>query len=178
MLELFIKYKPKNELEKRLLRAAIFLWNLAIYSIPLFLISQGIIIFPMYILEYYTILVEYLLKLSGIEVVRENNILIVRDYNFAITQDCIGYKSLLGLFAIIFATPIKNFKVKARFFLIFAPISIFANIIRVYSTISLFYYYNIDPKFIHDVIWAILVTGLIILLWVIYFVKNKNNLAI
>jgi len=178
MLELFIKYRPKDELGKKLLRLSIFLWNLSIYSIPLFLMSKGFITLPKGILNFYAKFIETLIKFFGIAISREENILILNDFSFVITQDCIGYKSFLGLFAIIFATPIKDFKIKAKYFLLFSPIVIIANVLRIFTTLIFYYYFNIDPKFLHDVIWMFLVSGLVVSLWIIYFIKNKDYVVI
>jgi len=160
---------------KKLLILSLFLLNLSIYSIPLLLFHLEIIKIPTIVLEAYTNLLGKLIFLE--KEVYQNNI-IVKGFIFIIDQECIGIKSLLGFFAIIMATPTKDIKKRLIYFLILSPLVFSFNIIRILSVIYLFYFFNLNPYFLHDFLWQIINTILITTLWLVFYIKNKKNLVI
>jgi len=181
MLERVYKIILKNYAEiaerkyKKLLLLSLFLLNLSIYSIPLLLFHLNIIKVPENILEIYTNLLGKLIFFE--KEIYQNNI-IVKEFIFMIDQDCMGIKSVLGFFAIIMATPTKDIKKRMKYFLFLLPLVFSFNIVRILSVIYLFYFFNIDPYFLHEFLWQIVNNILITSLWLVFYIKNKKDLVI
>jgi len=181
MLERVYKYILKDHAViaekryKKLLLLSLFLLNLSIYSIPLLLFHLNIIKIPEGILEAYTNLLS---KLIPFEKETYKNYIIVKNFEFLIDQECIGIKSVLGFFAIIMATPTEDFKKRIKYFIILFPLVLLLNLIRVLSTIYLFYFFSIDPHLLHDLLWQIINTLFITTLWLIFYIKNKKDIIL
>lgn len=167
----------ENYKYKKLFILTIFLLNLSLYSIPLLLFHLEIIKIPQNILNLYTKIL-YDFEIFKIEKILYNNTIIVKDIHFYIDQQCLGLKSILGLFSIIFATPIKSLRRRAIYFLIFLPIIFLVNLIRIYSTIYLFYFFNLNPHLVHDILWEVLNLFLILVIWFNFYRKTKNELIL
>ncbi|OGI15309.1 hypothetical protein A3K63_05285 [Candidatus Micrarchaeota archaeon RBG_16_49_10] len=89
-----------------------------------------------------------------------------------ISRDCIGWKSVYSLFAMVIASPGK-FKDKGRFLLIWLPIMLLINIFRVFSTIFVGFLFGFHlMEFVHTVIWQSLVVLIIIGVWCLYIRKS------
>lgn len=175
--EKILEIIKKNEKYRKMFIISIFLLNLSIYSIPLLLFHLEIIKVPKNLIINYTRTI-YTLEPLNIDKEIDNNVIIVKDFRFYIDQQCLGIKSILSVFAIIFATPIKSFKKKTRYFLIILPFVFILNIIRIYSTIYLFYFFNLDPYIVHDISWEILNVLFILLIWSFFYKKTRNNLIL
>jgi len=160
---------------RKLLLLSLFLLNLSIYSIPLILFHLDIIRIPTVVLEAYT---NFISKLIPFEKEIHQNSIIIKEFAFIIDQECIGIKSILGFFAIIMATPTRNIKKRLRYFLILSPLIFSLNIIRILSVIFMFYFFNLNPYFLHDFLWQIINTVFITFLWLVFYIKNKNDLVI
>jgi len=176
MLEKIVKIKGRNTFEKKVIRLAIFVWNLIIYSIPLNLFEHRIIPIPQPILNFLASIEGSLLSYVGISVAISHNVISACGVSFEIIDRCSGYKSFFGLFAIIMATPTKSIKNRLKWFLYLAPFALLTNIIRIFSTIFLHCVYKMDIYFIHNILWQILTTSTVIILWIIFLVKNKQEL--
>lgn len=172
-----IEIIKNNEKYKKMFVVSIFFLNLSIYSIPLLLFHSEIIRIPKEVTISYTKFL-YNIDLLRIEKEMKDNMIIIREFIFLIDQQCLGIKSILGVFAIIFATPTKFFKRKIKYFLIVLPIVFFLNIIRIYSTIYLFYFLNLDPHLIHDILWGILNSFLIVIIWYNFYKKVKDEITL
>ena len=172
--DFFQKIKEDKKL-KKIFILAIFLLNLSIYSIPLYLFHNYIIVISKDILNNFAYFLYLILK-NIIDISINGNILVVKNLYFVVDQSCIGLKSILAIFSIIFATPITKYNIKIKYFLMYIPILFFLNIIRIVSTIFLFYFYNINVYFVHDILWEIFTTLAIIILWLIFYRKNKEYL--
>lgn len=103
---------------------------------------------------------------SGINVVTEG-------VHYIITQDCLGWKSMAAFTALVFASTEryrKNLKyVFGGFVLIFL-----ANIVRIVTTIYLSHTGFISFEIIHDTLWKWSLTGIVFVLWVIWFEKLQH----
>ncbi len=175
--DFIVKYK-NNDIIKKELILLVFFWNMAIYSIPLVLLDKYIIKVPEIFLNYYSIFIAKILDKLNIIYHLENNIIKVKNIDFLIEQECIGLKSILGMFALIFSTPVYDVNKKIIYSALFLPIVYILNIIRIVSFIYLYYYINADVYFIHDILWSFFSTFSVIFLWFIFFIKNKNDLFI
>ncbi|MEM1688013.1 MAG: exosortase/archaeosortase family protein [Nanopusillaceae archaeon] len=167
----------KNHKHKKLFILAIFLLNLSLYSIPLLLFHLEIIKISQNILNLYTKFL-YDFEILKIEKILYDNTIVVKEIHFYVDQQCLGLKSILGLFSIIFATPIKSLRKRILYFLIYSPIIFFANLIRIYSTIYLFYFFNVNPYLVHDILWEVLNLFLILGIWFKFYKKTKNELIL
>ena len=175
MLERIIKVRGKTTFEKKVIRIAIFVWNLVIYSLPLDLLAFRIINLPSSVMESVAILSGYILNSLGFYVKVIGNSIIACGETFTIIQDCVGYKSILGLFAIIMATPTKDIKTRLKWFLYFTPVMFIINLLRITSTVYLGCLFG-NIKFIHNVLWQILTTVAVFLSWLIFLMKNKKDI--
>ena len=177
MLELFIKVNIEDKKIRKLVGATIFIWNLIIYSIPLNLLEYRIIKIPDSFLIYYTKIVYYFLKVLNLNVDLVDNNIITLDIIFSITPNCIGYKSSLGIFAVIMATPTKDIFSRLRWAIALTILTFVINFFRVSSTIILFYFFRIDPVFLHNVLWAALSSIIVLSMWLWFVRRNKKNMV-
>ena len=174
MLEQFLKTK-KLKKYKRSILLAIFLWNLIIYSVPLFLIENKFITLPRSFIYVFSKLICFLLT-PLLECTLRGNIIQVNSFAFVIDESCVGYKSFFGEFALIMAIPTKDIKKRLKYAIIFATLMFFINILRVFSTIALYYFLNVNPYFLHNVLWVVLQNIVMIYLAFIFFLRHKDNL--
>lgn len=123
--------------------------------------------FQTFLAQIIAFLVDPLMKASftasGIEVVTDG-------VKYIISQDCLGWKSIAAFTALVFASTEKygeNLKyVFAGVLLIFI-----ANIVRIITTIYLSHTGVISFEIVHDTLWKWSLTGLVLLMWVIWFEK-------
>lgn len=92
-----------------------------------------------------------------------------------INWDCVGWKSLLALFALIFATELP-LKTKIKGFLLLAPLIYFVNVIRIWFIFWYIVNYDISNfAFVHAVVWS---WGLITAVAVAWLVWLRQNYAL
>ncbi|MGC9133020.1 MAG: archaeosortase/exosortase family protein [Nanopusillaceae archaeon] len=173
-----IKEEKNNKILRKELIISIFFLNMIIYSIPLFLFSYYYIVLPNSFLIDYSRFISYILNISGIKFQLEKNIFYIKGISFIIDQECSGFKSLFGMFSLIFSTPILNIKKKIKYFLIFGPLSYVIDIFRLWTLFYFYYFFSIDPFFIHNVLWEIFTTVFLIVFWLIFLLKNKKELSV
>ncbi len=176
MLEKIVKVRGKTKFEKKIIRTAIFVWNLVLYSVPLNLFEFKIIPVPQFVLDTLSSLETALLNSVGIAANLTGNTIYACGASFTIAPECSGYKSLLGLFAIVMATPTKDLRNRVKWFLYLSPITIALNFLRIFSTVLLHCSLNIDIEFVHNVLWQILTTLAVFFLWLFFLIKNRQNL--
>ena len=180
--DLIEKAKNNKILRKELLIAAFFT-NMMIYSIPLYLFSYYYIILPNSFLIDYSKFLAYILEISNINFQLYQNVIYVKNISFVIDQECTGFKSVFGIFALIFSTPILStpildLKKKIKYFIIFSLILYLINIFRLWSVFYLYYFFNINPYFVHNLLWEIFTTLFLIIFWSIFLFKNKDKLFV
>lgn len=175
--EKIINIIKNNEKYKKMFVLSIFLLNLSLYSIPLLFFHLEIIKVSQEFINIYTRII-YNLDLLKIDKKIIENVIIVKDFRFYIDQQCLGLKSMLSMFAIIMATPIKSLKKRIKYLLIALPIVFILNIIRIYSTIYLFYFFNVDPYIVHDVLWEFFNTFFIFSIWYIFYKNVKSDIIL
>lgn len=133
----FLK-KIKTPFQKKLLRIFVFLVKFAALSLPLhFLLWVN---FDASRVQLFVAgLIEKLLLSSGVEVIRNGVILGMQTKTAPLTveiiKDCVGWKSVLALLGLIFATPNITFKKRILGAVVGAIIVFLGNILRIYSTI-------------------------------------------
>ncbi|EOD42758.1 Exosortase [Candidatus Nanobsidianus stetteri] len=173
-----IDYAKRNKLLRKELILSIFFINMLIYSIPLFLFSYYYIVLPYNFLINYSEIISKILYYSHINFTLENNVVYIKNISFIIDQECTGFKSIFGIFALIFSTPILNIKKKIYYFIIFSPILFILNIFRLWSVFYFYYIFNINPYFLHNFLWEIFTTLFLIIFWLIFLIKNKKELFV
>ncbi len=176
MLEILLRNRIKvSKKYFKPLLIALFFWNLVIYSIPLYLLSTYVITIPESLVQNFSKFVFDISSRFAEFKVESPNVISIHNNYFIITQDCIGYKSLLGFFAILFAIPYPDYKKKLVYSIKVAPILLLANIIRIVSTIALSYRFNLEPKIIHDYLWGFLTNLLVIAFWLLFLLKVRRD---
>ncbi len=108
----------------------------------------------------------WLLSLSGWQVIQEGPLLNLGTFSFLISPDCTGWKSMLFLFALLFAVPrIQN---KKRFLglVIGIPLVWAGNLGRIVMTVLVQDMYGLEAAgFVHDYLWRMGLAVLVLLIW-------------
>jgi len=148
-----------------LIGMALFLWGKAatrklllpfcylIFMVPLPAIIWNKIAFPMQLFS--SALTETIVRLLGIPIFREGNVLHLAQTTLEVVDACSGLRSLTTMFALAAAlawyTDFTLWKKWALFFMA-APVAIFANIVRLTSTAGLASVYGekVAQGFLHD----------------------------
>lgn len=113
------------------------------------------------------VLVDPLMKASftasGIDVLTDG-------VRYIITQDCLGWKSMAAFTALIFAST-ERYRKNLKYVFGGLVVIFLANIVRIVTTIYLSHTGIISFEIIHDTLWKWSLTGLVLLLWVLWFEK-------
>jgi exosortase/archaeosortase family protein len=157
-----------------------------IKEIFIFLIKFNVLLIPFYLIilldiNFYPLQIQFanfiaiILKGLGHNVEISNFILYVdNSYPIDISRDCIGWKGIYSLFALLFATrgKIKN---KLKFFAIWAPILFLINIFRVLITLLIGLNYGLAYlEIAHSFLWQ---EGMILIVVAVWYVwLKKGNL--
>ena len=173
----FLK-KIKTPFQKKLLKVFVFLVKFAALSLPLhFLLWVNFDATQIQV--FVADAVKKLLVSSGVSVSQNGLILSMATktgpLNVEIIKDCVGWKSVLALFALIFATP--NIEMKKRLLGIAAgvPVIFIGNILRIYATIFVTVKGGLELwEVTHTYLWQEGLILLVIATWYIWF-KICNN---
>jgi exosortase/archaeosortase family protein len=157
-----------------------------IKEILIFLIKFNVFLIPFYLIilldiNFYPLQIGFanfiatILRDLGHNVEISNFILFIdNSYTIDISRDCIGWKSIYSLFALLFAThgKIKN---KLKFFAIWAPVLFLINIFRVLITLMIGLNYGLTYlEIAHSFLWQ---EGMILIVVAIWYVwLKKGNL--
>jgi len=97
------------------------------------------------------------------------------EYPIDISMDCIGWKSIYSLFALVFATGGK-IKEKLKFLAVWMPVLFVINILRVLITLLVGLNFGIQHiEFIHTFLWQEVMIASIIIIWYFWLKKGKLN---
>lgn len=152
--------------KKNLIEAGIFLLKVNMLLIPFYIISYtSFAIVPLQ--AAFASLIAFILRLFNISVMQNEQFLYLGQDSFPvnISFDCLGWKSMYSLSALVIATPgdVKN---KMRFLKVWLPVLFGINIFRILSTIAFgnaFGYQYVE--FIHNNIWQVAMIALVIVIW-------------
>lgn len=170
------RFKKMNKGQKRLLESLEFLIRLLILAIPLYIIIWlGVSLIP--IQAVVASQSGWVLEGMGFQVKQDQNFVTSlspgdpHPFQFMINDDCTGWKSMLFLFALVFAVPAVTTS-KRLWALVFGiPIIWVANIGRVVGVVLAEEAYGVNTALmIHDYLWQL---GLIIVVLGIWFVWIK-----
>lgn len=153
-----------------------------IFMIPIPVIIWNKIAFPLQLFASY--LTEYVIKLAGMPILREGNVLTLSTITLEVVDACSGIRSLTTMMALSvpfsFFLPPGKLK-KIILFLSSIPIAIFANIVRLTVTayLSSLYGEKFAQGFLHEFSGMVtFVLGLIMLFCVksLLTIKIKENI--
>lgn len=103
---------------------------------------------------------------SGINVVTEG-------VHYIITQDCLGWKSMAAFTALVFAST-EKYRKNLKYIFGGLVLVVLANIVRIVTTIYLSHTGVISFEIIHDTLWKWSLTGIVFILWIIWFEKLRH----
>lgn len=173
------KLKIKTPFQKNLLRIFIFLVKFAALSLPLHFLLW-INFDASQVRDFVANAVEKLLLSSGVDVSRNGLFLSMPTKTGPLTveiiKDCVGWKSILALFGLIFATP--NISIKKRVFGLIAgaPIIFMGNILRIYATIFVTVLKGLEFwEVTHTHLWQDGLILLVIITWYIWLRICKSS---
>jgi exosortase/archaeosortase family protein len=97
------------------------------------------------------------------------------EFQIDMSMDCIGWKSVYSLFALVFATGGKT-REKLKFLAVWMPVLFVINILRVLITLLVGLNFGMQYiEFIHTFLWQEVMIASIIIIWYIWFKKRKLN---
>lgn len=170
----------RDRRNKRLEETLFFLLRLLLLSLPLYLIlsfGTGLGWLQVAVADQS----NFILTLMGFEVKQELSMLSVsgkdggEPFVFVISPDSTAWKSMLFLWALMFAVP----KVKMRYRAIGTAIGVAAlwifNLARVVSIVLAEATWGLETAlFIHDVLWQIGLTAAVLIIWMIWMTRIKR----
>jgi len=122
-----------------------------------------------------------ILKSMGYQVSKSEFFLFLGEsqYPIDISRDCLGWKSMYSLFALVFATH-GLIKDKLKFLVVWIPVLFIVNIFRVLITMLVGLNYGFQYlEFIHTFLWQGAMIIALLLVWCIWLrkgnlIENKN----
>jgi len=149
-----------------------------------FLLKFNILLIPFYAIIYFDInfyllqgffaeLIGFMLRI-GCSVNVFDFFIYVEDLVIDISRDCLGWKSVYSLFALVLASPGK-LKAKLRFLCVWIPIFLLVNIFRVFITIVVGLEFGVNYlEIVHNIVWQeIMIIG-IVGVWYLWMKKVKK----
>lgn len=178
-LEKRIRPKRLSEKQEQYWDILMFLLRLILLSLPLYVVMSfpGILYFAQIITANITVLyLEFLGLPVSQEIVQITIAYVQNPFTFIINEDCTGWKSVMFLFALIFA--VKGPKTRSRIFgfLIGSGIILLANLARIIAVIYMERVYGADfAIFLHDWMFRYGLAALVLGLWAFWLVYlNKK----
>jgi exosortase/archaeosortase family protein len=162
---------------KRMMEALRFLVKFNLLAIPMYLLMYANVTFP----QAQSVVAESVHSLLGVfgyetvvnghTVVFSSGLTIV---NAEMTFDCIGWKSMYMLFALIAATPRVGWMKKAKFLLAGLPAIFVINIIRIATTIAAVTSMGAGYlDVVHSVLWQEGLVIAVVGIWYLWLRKEK-----
>jgi exosortase/archaeosortase family protein len=155
----------------------------------LFLIKLNLLLIPFYLiiildLSFYPFQIAFanflafILKSLNYPVYTSDFFLFVGESKFPIdiSIDCIGWKGMYSLFALVFATP-GNKKDKLKFLLVWMPLLFVINIFRTLITILVGLNFGLQYlDFFHTFLWQEVMIFSVIGIWYLWLRRGKLNI--
>jgi exosortase/archaeosortase family protein len=182
------KIKKLNKSQLRMLKTFEFLVRLLLLSIPLYLIigfgMSSNLLKPLqasvagqsgWVLEQmgYRILYDDVFITAYSDYGKE-------PFNFMINEDCTGWKSMLFLFALMFAVPAITMRKRLIGLVIGVIVIWIGNIARVVGVVLAERAYGVEVALlVHDYLWQVGLICLVLVIWLVwlYWVKRKKKLT-
>ncbi len=155
-------------------------------KVVLFLLKFNLLLIPFYAIIYFNLSVHPLqvvfanfitsiLRLLNYPVRTNEFYLFIgrEEFPIEISMDCLGWKGVYSLFALIFAT-VGKIKDKLRFLVVWAPILFVINILRVLFTMIFGLNFGMQYiEFIHSFLWQEVMIAALIVIFYIWLKKGK-----
>jgi exosortase/archaeosortase family protein len=175
MRSLSFKFTEKfNPAQKRMWNVIVFLARLLVLTVPLYLImSFSSLLFPIQLLV--ASQVGWILQAMGYTVVQYSALITVSDplsgwiFKFWIDADCTAWKSMLLAFALIFAVPRVKMKKRLYGLVLALPVIWIGNLVRITWSVLIEQSYGLETAiFVHDVLWQLGLTVIVLVVWLIW----------
>jgi exosortase/archaeosortase family protein len=155
-------------------------------EVLIFLLKFNLFLIPFYAIIYFelsvhplqtsfTNLIASILRSMNYPVkTREYYLFIGNDeFPIEISMDCLGWKSIYSLFALLFATSART-KDRLKFLAIWIPVLLLVNILRVLITLLVGLNFGIQYlEFIHTFLWQQVMVVAIVIIFYIWLRKGK-----
>jgi exosortase/archaeosortase family protein len=126
-------------------------------------------IFQKYLAETTTII----LNSMGGSYQLQNALIIGENGNYLVTRDCLGWKSVSAFIGLVFAST-SNFRKHIKMVLGGISILLFANLVRIVTTVWLSEIGVISFEIIHTFLWRWGMTVLVLLTWYVWLKKYRQ----
>ncbi len=156
-------------------------------EIAKFLIRLNILLIPFYLIAYFNLsvsqfqngfalLISKILNIIGYEnTVSDFIIYIQNKLVIDISFDCIGWKSMYSLFALVFAVR-EKLKKKLKFLIKWVPVVFILNIFRVIFNIIVGIKFGIKwMNIFHSILWQGGMIAIVLVIWYIWIKQTKLN---
>jgi len=158
-------------------------------DVIIFLIKFNLLLVPFYAIIYFNVssyplqtaftnFIAFILKSLNYQVKTSGFYLFIGkdEYPIDISMDCIGWKSVYSLFALVFATNGGKIKEKLKFLAIWMPVLFIINILRVLITLLIGLNFGMQHiEFVHTFLWQEVMIASIIIIWYFWLKKRKLN---
>lgn len=158
-------------------------------DVLLFLIKFNLLLIPFYVIIYldlsfyplqiaFTNFLASILNSLGYQVSASDFLLFVGESGIPIdiSRDCIGWKGMYSLFALVFATP-SELKSKLKFLSIGLPFMFLVNILRIIITLIIGLNLGLHYlEFIHTFLWQQVMIIVLISAWYLWLRRGKINI--
>lgn len=156
-----------TERQERLLDTNIFLGKMLLVGAVFHLILY---IYPntVPVQEAFAEIITRIMNYMGYGFTSESVYILKETSAYEITQDCLGWKSMMAFTALMYASPGKlrrNLKYLGAGLVAIAV----ANVVRVVTTIHLSELGIISFEIIHGVLWKWSLTAIVLLAWIVWF---------
>ena len=154
----------------------VFLSRLMLLSLPLyFILWSGVSLSPLQ--EAVSFQTEHVLSFAGLNVSRTSTRIEItgeKPFAFFIDEDCTGWKSMLFLFALVFAVP--GVKLKKRLFglVLGLPFIWIVNLSRIITIVFIEQAHGAQlALFFHAYVWKAVLISAVLLIWFLWM-KQKT----
>lgn len=155
-------------------------------NVVLFLLKFNLLLIPFYAIIYFDLSVHSLqvafanfivtiLRFLNYQVRTSEFYLFIgrEEFPIEISMDCLGWKGVYSLFALVFATSGK-IKDKLRFLVVWMPVIFVINILRVLFTLIFGLNFGMQYiEFIHTFLWQEVMIAALIVIFYIWLKKGK-----
>lgn len=156
----------KKTLRKKLLKTLMFLVKFNLLAIPLYIVMWLNLSLPV---------LQNFLSYAAVTVINSIGYKIDPN-NIEITMDCIGWKSMYVLTALVFATAKSDVKNKIKFLLFSLPVVFIINFARIISIILVAISYGLEAGMAVDsFLWS---SGMIAVVLIIWYLWLRDKIII
>jgi len=157
--------------QQRLWETLFFLMKVLVLSIPLYLvIIFSVSLYPLQVLD--ASVSSAILRAMGYQVTQQGSMITVigsSSFSFFLTDDCTAWKSVLFLFALIFAVPKVPLRSRLSGLGLGIPVLWLGNQVRVVGVVLTEQATNQQfAMFTHDYFWRVFLVGLVLAVWLLW----------